>query len=100
VFKTGDKNIYPYVTIIFKGRILTSLVIFCKELDASRACMSDIFMNTNGFSTRTVAAIAKEVIYKVYTFLNIRMKLQNIQQILLLLIFLSAVVMSNESVVN
>ncbi len=27
--------------------------------------MSDIFMNTNGFSTRTVAAIAKEVIYKV-----------------------------------
>ena len=30
--------------------------------------MSDIFMNTNGFSTRTVAAIAKEVIYKVMIF--------------------------------
>jgi len=35
-----------------------------QEVDASRACMSDMFMNTGGFSTKTVAAIAKEVIYK------------------------------------
>jgi hypothetical protein len=40
-------------------------LLILQDLDASRACMSDIFMNTNGFSTRTVAAIAKEVIYKV-----------------------------------
>jgi len=35
-----------------------------QDIDASRACMSDIFMNTNGFSTKTVSAINKEVLYK------------------------------------
>ena len=46
-----------------------------QEQDANRACMSDIFMNTDGFSTKTVNAIAREVIYKVtkimYPFLRI-----------------------------
>jgi len=46
------------------SKIVDQSSSYQQELDATRATMSDIYMNTNGFSAKTVAAITKEVVYK------------------------------------
>ena len=44
------------------NQLPTSLTL--QEADNSRATLTDIFCNTNGFSAKTVQAIYKETLYK------------------------------------